>query len=200
MARLLKIAVDDDKLQAKLTQLAGADMKPAFEAVGRVIATRVRLCFKLGVDPWGSPWAAIKWRAPRRTNDGKRLSQTGKRQAAANAAGKAGQPLRDTGRLNRSITSVADSNGVTVGTNVQYARTHQFGATIVPKHAKRLVFPGPDGAMIFAKKVTVPARPFLPLRPNAAVVALPPDWSLGVVRALRLHFRRQAKQLDTVGA
>lgn len=199
-SRLLKIAVDDAKVQAKIAQLAGADMKPAFEAVGRVIATRVRLCFKLGIDPWGSPWVAIKWRAPRRTNDRKRLSATGRRQAAANAAGKAGQPLRDTGRMNRSITSVADATGVTVGTNVKYARVHQHGATIVPKTAKRLVFPGPDGTLIFAKKVTIPARPFLPLRPNTTTVALPPDWSVSVVRALRLHFRRQAQKLDTTAA
>jgi phage virion morphogenesis protein len=164
--------INDGGAKAKLAALtkATSNMQPVYATIGRVLVNRIRLCFKLGIDPWGSPWAALKLRK--------------------------GQPLRDTGRLNRSIAAQADDSGVTVGTNVSYAPTHQFGATIVPKKAKRLVFPGPGGSLIFAKKVTVPARPFLPLRRSGATVALPPAWSADVVRALKSYLRGAVQKLE----
>lgn len=169
MATKIKFEVNDAGARKKLKALVAAtgDMQPVFATVGRSIANRIRLCFKLGVDPWSSPWAALKIRK--------------------------GQPLRDTGRLNRSIVANPDKTGVTIGTNVKYAPTHQFGATIMAKPGKRLVFPGPGGAMVFAKKVTVPARPFMPLKKGQNVVALPPAWSADVTRALRAYFRSVAK-------
>ncbi|WP_175404830.1 phage virion morphogenesis protein, partial [Endozoicomonas atrinae] len=45
--------------------------------------------------------------------------------------------------------------------NVKYAAVHNFGATIRPKKAKILAFPGKNGQTVFAKKVVIPARPFL---------------------------------------
>ena len=181
MARF-SFKVIDTGARGKLNALikATADMQPVYATVGRVVANRIRLCFKLGIDPWGSPWAKLRFRS--------------------------GQPLRDTGRLQRSIVAKPDGKGVTIGTNVRYARTHQYGATIVPKEQAgpvqpggsiggraRLVFPGPVGRLIFAKKVTIPARPFMPLRKNQSVVALPVDWSADVVRALRAYFVNVAK-------
>jgi phage gpG-like protein len=167
--------------------LASGNIESAYDAIGSTIANRVRLCFKLGTDPYGSPWKKIKFRAPRQKNDKSGPSTTGRRQRYANRAFAAskGEPLRDTGRLARSITYKVDGSGVTIGTNVFYAPTHQFGATIVPKKAKRLVFPGPGGALIFAKKVTIPQRAFLPIRTPNAVPSLPPSWSVAVVRAIK---------------
>ena len=98
-----------------------------------------------------------------------------------------GQPLRDTGRLRGSISPAADASGVTVGTNINYAAVHQFGATIKPKKAGgRLVFPG-AGKMIFARQVTIPARPFLPLDGNGAAV-LPDIYQRDVITRIRAHF------------
>lgn len=169
----LKFKIDGKGAAAKLKalQAATADMRPVYALIGSRIANRIRLCFKMGVDPWGSPWQALKLRK--------------------------GQPLRDTGRLQRSISSRPDGQGVTVGTNVRYAPVHQFGAEIVPVKAKRLVFPGPNGRLIFAKKVKIPARPFLPLRKGGTTVALPPTWSADVVRALKTYFKGAA---DKAGA
>lgn len=208
--------LDRTGADAKLAALVRAttEMQPVFETIGRALVNRIRLCFKLGIDPWSRPWQAIKWRAPRfkqravKDSDGnvvdyKRvkdkdgnfvLTKTGQKQAEANRAGTPGQPLRDTGRLNRSIVSQSDADGVTVGTNVKYARVHQFGATIKPRKKPFLVFPGPSGQMIFAKRVTIPARPFMPLRKGAEVVALPPPWSVLVVGALKLHFRKAVEK------
>lgn len=191
-----KIVANINGAAAKLKalQAAGENMTPAYAAVGSVVANRVRLCFKLGLDPWGSPWKPIKWRAVRRTDDGTRASKAGRAQRSANAAGKAGQPLRDTGTLQRSITSKPDRTGVSVGTSKLQARAHQFGATIVPKKAKFLVFPGPNGELIFAKKAVIPARPFLPIKGQGAPVVLPAAWSNAVVRALKAHFLKAVEK------
>jgi phage virion morphogenesis protein len=163
MARITAV-LDDSRARARIASLdaSAGNARPLYAAIGRVLVNRIRLAFRIGIDPFGSPWAALKMRK--------------------------GQPLRDTGRLERSITSRPDGSGVTVGTNLKYARVHQYGATITPTKARRLVFPGPGGRMIFAKKVTIPARPFLPLRRDAAAVELPPDWSAAVTQALRRYF------------
>lgn len=215
MTAKLKFEINDAGARAKLKALISAtgDMQPVYATVGRSIANRIRLCFKLGIDPWSNPWQKIKWRSPRVQmqkvkdaagnvvdykrkigKDGKPiLTKYGRKQVEANKAGTPGQPLRDTGRLNRSIVANPDKTGVTIGTNVKYARTHQFGATIRPRAKKVLAFPGPNGQMIFAKKVAIPARPFLPLKKGQNVVALPPAWSADVTRALRAYFRNVAK-------
>lgn len=198
---LLTFKLDDRRASAKLKALEQAigNPQPLFEVVGNTLLNRIRLCFKLGIDPWGDPWRPIKWRAARKREDGSKTA-TGRRQVKANAAGSPGQPLRDTGRLQRSITARADANGVTVGTNLRtasgvlYPAVHQFGATITPKKAKRLVFPGPNGELVFAKKVTIPARPFLPLRRGVSTVELPPAWSLLVSNALKTFLKKATEK------
>lgn len=199
-ANRLKITVKAAGANSALARLrrASADMQPVYAAVGRAVLTRVQMSFRGAQSPWGEPWAPLRWRAPRTTNSGTGLSRTGRAQARANAAGRAGQPLRDTGRLLRSFTAAPDREGVTVGTNartasgVPYAAVHQFGATIVPRRGKFLVFPGPDGGLVFAKRVTIPARPFLPQRTPGGPVILPPAWAAAVTGTLRRAFLRQA--------
>lgn len=70
-----------------------------------------------------------------------------------------------TGTLRRSIHSeTGEKSGakvsVLVGTDLEYAAMQEFGGTIVPKNAKRLVFEV-DGKKVFARKVTIPAHPYL---------------------------------------
>lgn len=165
MGNVVDVEVIDTGLQAKINALLKAGQSKAmFQTIGSTVANKVRLCFKLGIDPWSSPWAALKFRK--------------------------GQPLVDSGLL-RKIVVKADDSGVSVGTNRKYARTHQFGATIVPRPENKsglLVFKGANGQPIFARKVTVPQRAFLPIRKPGAPVALPPAWSVAVVRALRNYF------------
>lgn len=139
-----------------------ANPRPAYVAVGRVLVNRIRLCFRMGVDPWGSPWAALKFRR--------------------------GQPLRDTGRLMNSIVANPDDKGVTVGTNARQARLQHYGGTVVAGPGKTLAFPGPGGGIVFAKRVTIPGRPFMPLRRGQTVATLPASWSVDVIRALRNYF------------
>lgn len=161
----IKFEIDDAPGEAKIRALekALASPRPLYAAIGRVMVNRIRICFRMGVDPWGKPWQALKLRK--------------------------GQPLRDTGRLERSVSYTASDDDLLVGTNVRYAPTHQFGATIVPKKAKRLVFKGPNGTVIFAKKVVVPARPFMPLRTYGGPPALPPAWSAAASKAIKYYLQ-----------
>lgn len=73
--------------------------------------------------------------------------------------------LIDTGTLLRSIHSEVVESGrervtVAVGTNLEYAAVHEFGATITPKRAQFLHFTV-NGEEVFTKSVTIPARPYL---------------------------------------
>lgn len=163
------VDVVDQGMREKIDRLLrAAQGRDLFATIGRTVVNRIRLCFRLGVDPWGTPWARLKLRQ--------------------------GQPLVDSGRLRRSIVSKPDGSGVTIGTNLVYARLHQFGGEVKPKKGPRLVFPGPNG-LIFAKRVFVPGRPFMPIRPGSSTVALPPDWSVAVVRAIRAHLATRLKEL-----
>ena len=79
-----------------------------------------------------------------------------------------GSILRDTGRLARSFTRKVTTTGFRIGTNVLYAKTHQFGAVIVPTEVRALRFrhyqngQKKQGRWVFAREVTIPARPMLP--------------------------------------
>ena len=144
----LNVTLDSDQAETRMAEieelLRDANILPlAQRALGESVTENTRLAFVDGASPYGERWAPLKLRS--------------------------GQPLRDTGRLANSITWDAEDI-LRVGTNVCYASVHQFGATIKArpgdagsnscgprKGASFLHFNG-----IFAKQVTIPARPFLP--------------------------------------
>lgn len=70
--------------------------------------------------------------------------------------------LRSGMYLRDSVASNSDGSTAEWGASWEFAHVHQHGATIVPKSAKFLVFHLGGGA-VRAKKVTVPARPFVGL-------------------------------------
>lgn len=93
-----------------------------------------------------------------------------------------GQPLRDKNRLMNSITSTVGTNSVNIGTNVEYAAVHHFGARkysfgsftfTVPAH-DRLIAKGKNrGKKTRVREHTrtmklpwgdIPARPFMLLQ------------------------------------
>jgi phage gpG-like protein len=86
---------------------------------------------------------------------------------------------------------VSGGDTVEIGTNYgrlpsggSVAAVHQFGATIRPRRGRHLIFT-PRGFThpIFARQVTIPARPFLPMS------GLPQDWEEDIVDILTRHFR-----------
>ncbi|KAF0231662.1 MAG: hypothetical protein FD175_570 [Beijerinckiaceae bacterium] len=70
--------------------------------------------------------------------------------------------LYKSGALARSIDYSVSGDTAIIGSGLIYAGVHQNGATIVPKKAKRLVF-RLGNRTVFARKVTIPARPFIGL-------------------------------------
>lgn len=72
-----------------------------------------------------------------------------------------GVPLMNTGAhiVNRMSHDTGHSDRAIAFVPWEFARVHQFGATITPKKAKMLAFKV-RGKFVFAKKVVIPARPF----------------------------------------
>lgn len=78
------------------------------------------------------------------------------------------------------ITQI-DSKNVSVGSDRKYAAIHQLGGTIRPKQKKVLVFQI-GGRTIFAKRVRIPPRPYLPFDAAGKMLA----WAEKRVRAVIL--------------
>lgn len=61
-----------------------------------------------------------------------------------------------------SVASSATASQAEWGAAWEYAHVHQDGMTIIPKNKDRLAFTV-GGVQVFAKEVTIPARPFVGL-------------------------------------
>lgn len=68
------------------------------------------------------------------------------------------------------------------GASWEFAHVHQEGAVIVPKDAKALMF-NLGGRMVAAKRVSIPARPFVGLSPDneAEILELVTDFLGGLL-------------------
>ncbi|MBX9812229.1 MAG: phage virion morphogenesis protein [Burkholderiales bacterium] len=152
----IKYELHDQAVQAAFNRLLAAAEQPdaALNAIGRVLKTHIQLGFHTGTDPYGQKWAPLKTRS--------------------------GQPLRDKGHLMGSIDYQVEGNSVTIGTNMSYAPTHQFGATIEAKNAKALRFIV-EGKPVFigrGHKITIPPRTMFPLD------GLPGPWRDDIVETV----------------
>lgn len=138
--------------------------KGGVKRVSRAVSEEAKLLvdqgFARGIDPDGGAWVGLAVRA--------------------------GQPLRDTGRLQRSLAPVDTGRGFRISTNLRYARIHQEGGTV--STAKRTLF-NPRTKMAFGKKVRIPARPFLPRDSK-----LPARWSKELNEAAREAIRHLLKK------
>lgn len=76
-----------------------------------------------------------------------------------------------------SVAYSASADQAEWGAAWEYAHVHQYGATIKPKEADKLVF-SLGGNKVFAKEVTIPARPFVGLSSDnaAEIVDLVTDF------------------------
>lgn len=154
---MISIELDDRAVLAALARLRdhAQDLTPAFREIGSSLVDEIKLGFSGGQSPYGVPWKSLS-PATQAKNKGRRLG---------------GQPLRDTGKLMGSITyRLLARQGVEVGTSdfQPKAATHQFGSTNA-----------------WGRRIRVPARPYLPIQGNTAV--LPEDWRQQVLDILRDH-------------
>lgn len=126
-----------DKVMSKAAQKLG-NKQELLESVGEALVSGTLDRFDAEEDPQGN-----KWKPSRRARE------------------EGGKTLSDTAILRRSVEYATAGDKVMVGSNLPYALIHQTGGTIKPKTAKRLVFKGSGGKKVFAKEVTIPARPYL---------------------------------------
>ncbi len=131
-----------DAAIARLSQAEAALANPLdmYQAIGEAMVTSTRQRFDDSAGPDGSPWPI-----------------------SLRAQFEGGKTLVDKAVLVGSITHIAAADQVEWGTNLDYAATHQFGATITPKSADALKFSIPGIGFITSQSVTIPARPFIGL-------------------------------------
>lgn len=129
----------------------------AARALQRELADETQVLIGRGfagsITPTGKPWRPLKF--PR-------------------ASGRTTRPLVDSGRLHLGLlhSVTFGMNGFTFSAKHPGAAVHQFGATIVPRRAPRLVFRTGLGVHV-ASSVTIPARRYMPEGSK-----LPPAWKL----------------------
>lgn len=166
----IRLTLNAEELASELERIEKVASRPAaiYDAIGAHLVFSTQRRFETETGPDGAPWQRL---SPRTAN-----RRIGRRQRGyANI-------LRQSTRLYRSISHVADERGVEWGTNVEYAAIHQLGGEIKqPERQQRLflktirrkgaartrfVSPGTKNAMerdvaIKAHTIKIPARPYL---------------------------------------
>lgn len=147
---MIDITLDDREVRealARLTRRLG-DLSPVMREIGELLVERAKERFAASTGPDGKAWAQNspatlaaylgQYKGSRKKSGG--LTKAG----AARAAGK--KPLiGETRQLMGTLYYEAGRDSVAVGSPMEYAAIHQFG--------------GQAGR---GKRVTIPARPFLP--------------------------------------
>ena len=192
------VQVDDAQVRAALAALSArmGDLSPAMRSIGQTLVAATDLAFRSQKDPWGQAWKPLAASTLR-----------GRRKGKGSGSDKI---LRDTGRLQNSLNYrpgvTVGKDWVRFGTNVAYAAIHQFGgsidvaarnATVYFRQNKRTGEVGnkfvkkgrsnfAQDVTIGAHKITIPARPFLPVRAGGD---LPADTRDDVLDILRRYLR-----------
>lgn len=160
------------------------DKTPLLRIFGNLMVRSTQRTFREGGSPAGS-WRRLLAGSLRAQYEGRKRKKlgpltkaqqrtlSGKTAAGGDTAAfsrfaGAKKILISSGQLMRSVTFAVDSGGgaVNIGSNLKYARIHQLGGVITPKNRKFLRFPIGAGNFVFAKKVVMPARPYLVVRPE----------------------------------
>ncbi len=152
------IAVQDEQVRAALNALASRvqNMQPVLQGIGEDIVERAKHRFDTSTGPDGVPWKpnSAATLAMLAANLGKGYRKRGgglNSKGAARIAGK--KPLiGESGDLRRQIMARAGALSVTVSASPVYAAIQQFGGKAGRGH-----------------KVTIPARPFLPVRQDGSL-------------------------------
>lgn len=154
---MIQITLDDREIKEALERLRSrvADTGPAMHDIGQTLMARARRRFETSTGPDGRAWepnapATIAAYLGRYGGSYKKDGSLSKK-GAARAAGK--KPLIGESKQLQNIHYAAGRDWAEVGSSRLYAAIHQFGGT-----AGR------------GRRVTIPARPFLPVM---AVVLTP---------------------------
>lgn len=147
----ISVTLNPELCKVKLGRLAarGRNPRPLLDDLGERIHRSVMGNFASGGRP-------TKWKEVKKSKGGKILDRSS--------------------RLRNSIRKQVSGRQALVGTNVKYAKVHQYGhtfppMTIRPRRARALKIPTGGGGFVFRKSATipertVPARPFLLIQPE----------------------------------
>lgn len=166
----------------RLLQLSEQPTGPLL-AIGEKVVEFTKTRFEKSEDPYGNPWE------PNSETTMNILLRKNKRNFKKNGdlsakgiqvqAGK--KPLiGESKSLSTQFSYRVLDYAVAVTSPMIYAAIQQFGGTVVPKTAKALFFMVGD-QRVFAKSVTIPARPFFP----DADRGMPPELGDEIAQILR---------------
>ncbi len=135
---------------------ASVSAKPLLDDIAESLLISTQQRFELERDPNGKPWQPLSWwtlflRGGGRKGWHKRNRSKAKKGTMEKISG--AKILRASNRLFQSLTSVVTNSEIQLGSNVIYARIHQYG--------------GQAGR---GKKVTIPARPYLGISDSDAAM------------------------------
>ncbi len=152
----LTVAFEDGPVRQTMARWAqlGRDPVPLMRAIGRGLVENTQDRFDAGQAPDGSAWPELSPAYEGLKRGPGILREAGMR-----------------GGLQGSITFDVFGRDVAVGSNKIYAAVHQFGATIKPVRGRFLVFRTVSG-VAFARRVTIPARPYLGISPADEMMVL----------------------------
>ncbi|RZG81819.1 phage virion morphogenesis protein [Acinetobacter sp. WCHAc060033] len=133
---------------------------PMLADMGEFLTSSSQDRFRTSTAPDGSKWQAnsqntyLSLLGNKHSDDDGKLNAKGINRVASK------KPLVQSNNLMNSIHYQISGNLLLVGSNLIYAATHQFGATIKAKNAKSLSWKVGDQS-IFVKQVVIPAREYL---------------------------------------
>lgn len=159
---MLKFNLQSDVIINVLGRIDAILENPAamYKDMGEYLVQTTQQRFRTSTAPDGSKWQA--------NSQGTYLSILGtkdtKKDGTLSKKGinriQSKRPLVASGTLMDQIHYQVSGDLLLVGSNMEYAATHQFGATIKPKNKKMLSWKI-GNVSVFAKQVKIPARPFL---------------------------------------
>lgn len=149
------IEVQDKAVQSALHALASRvnNMAPVLDTLGEGIIERTKRRFDTSTGPDGQAWkpnsaATLAMLSDRLAGSKSNIKKDGSLNAKGSRALANKKPLiGESQDLRRQIVAIASGNTLTVSSTPKYAAIHQFGGKAGKGH-----------------KVTIPARPFLPVK------------------------------------
>lgn len=147
---MIRVSIKGDVIKLRQLRAIGRDATPIMQSIGTVLLNVVRgMFYSHGASYRPVPWAPKADGSP--------------------------STLKKTGRLSASFTLSYDAHKATVTTDAPYAAVHQFGFSgtqHVPEHQRRVTSafgrdidpPAVWDIRAHDRNVSIPARPFFPVR------------------------------------
>lgn len=154
------IDVQDQGIKTALKALSDRinNIEPALLTIGEGIIERTKRRFETSTAPDGTPWkpnsaATIAMLTRRLSGQKSKVTKSGGLNKAGLASLANKKPLiGESQDLRRQFVAIAASRTLTITSTPKYAAIQQFGGKAGRGH-----------------KVTIPARPFLPIRPDGSL-------------------------------